>query len=185
MDDEQLVKRCLGNDTLAQKTLYERFAARLLGVCHRYVGSQAEANDVLQEAFIKIFEKLHTLHETGALEPWMRRITVTTALNYLKKNRKHQFTEQVDDYMHLGENEKVHALLGAEELMLLIQELPVNYRTVFNMYALDGYPHRDISQQLGITESTSRAHYSRARALLIKKIERVKHCDETYFQRWG
>ena len=185
VDEQELIKRCLGNDSIAQKKLYERYAAKLLGICFRYTSSATEANDVLQEAFIKIFEKLETLHEAGALEAWMRKITVTTALNYLKKNRKHQFTEQIDDYLNMGEEETAYARLGTEELMQLIQELPLNYRTVFNLYALDGYTHRDIGHQLGINASTSRAYYSRARAMLIRKIQLIDQSDAAYLQRWG
>lgn len=185
VDEQQLIKRCLGNDSIAQRKLYERYASKLMGICYRYTSSAAEANDVLQEAFIKIFEKLETLHELSALEAWMRKVTVTTALNYLKKHRKHQFTEQIDDYHHLGENEAAHANLGTEELMKLIQELPLNYRTIFNLYALDGFTHRDIGNQLGITESTSRAHYSRARAALVRKIQIINQSDAEYLQRWG
>lgn len=185
MDEQQLVERCLANDPLAQRTLYERYASRLMGICCRYVSSRAEANDVLQESFLKIFEKMDSLQEIGALESWMRRITVTTALNYLKKHRKHQLTEEISESLQIGVNENAHANLGVEELMQMVMELPLTYRTVFNMYAIDQYPHKEISRQLGITESTSRAHYSRARAILMQRIKKIENKDAAYLERWG
>jgi RNA polymerase sigma-70 factor (ECF subfamily) len=168
-----LIKACLKNDRASQKQLYQTFAAKMLGVCIRYTKSKAEAEDVLQEGFIRVFKNLHQFRGDGELGAWIRRIMVTTALNYLKRNAKYQHDlafEKVDMHPVTTDTPEVH--LDTKELVSLIQQLPSGYQTIFNLYAVEGYTHLEIGEMLGITDGTSRSQYARARALLISWINK-------------
>ena len=173
MDNYSLVKDCLKGKPAAQKQLYEQFAAPMLSICYRYTKSMADAEDVLQEGFVKVFFHLEQFKNQGELGGWIRRIMVTTAINYLKRNARYQtdlfFPE---DHLHVVNNENHPELkMQARELADLIRQLPPGYQTIFNLYAVEGYNHVEIGKMLGISESTSRSQYSRARALLIQWIE--------------
>jgi RNA polymerase sigma factor (sigma-70 family) len=173
MDDLQLVKECLKGKPAAQKQLYDLFARPMLSICYRYTKSTSDAEDVLQEGFVKVFRNLHQYKSEGALGGWIRRIMVTTAINYLKKNARYQ-TELVfpDEYMHVAANDHhPELIMQAKELADLIRQLPPGYQTIFNLYAVEGFNHVEIGKILGIQESTSRSQYARARALLIQWIE--------------
>lgn len=173
MDYSRLVKDCLKEKPSAQRELYEHFAGPMLGVCYRYTKSVAIAEDVLQEGFVKVFKNLHQYKGEGELGGWIRRIMVTTAINYLKKNKQYQhdllFT---DEPLHAVTNENPEVKLEAKELAELIRQLPVGYQTIFNLYAIEGYTHSQIGEILGIHEGTSRSQYARARALLITWIQK-------------
>ena len=173
MDNYSLVKDCLKGKPAAQKQLYEQFATPMLSICYRYTKSMADAEDVLQEGFVKVFFHLNQFKYQGELGGWIRRIMVTTAINYLKRNARYQtdlfFPE---DHLHVVNNENHPELkMEARELADLIRQLPPGYQTIFNLYAVEGYNHLEIGKMLGINESTSRSQYSRARALLIQWIE--------------
>jgi RNA polymerase sigma factor (sigma-70 family) len=173
MDDLQLVKECLKGKPAAQKQLYDLFARPMLSICYRYTKSISDAEDVLQEGFVKVFRNLSQYKSQGPLGGWIRRIMVTTAINYLKKNARYQ-TELVfpDEYMHVAANDHHPELrMEAKELADLIRQLPPGYQTIFNLYAVEGFNHVEIGKILGIQESTSRSQYARARALLIQWIE--------------
>ena len=172
MDDYQLVKECLKNNALAQKALYDRFAQAMLAVCYRYTKSIADAEDVLQEGFVKVFKNLHQFKAEGELGAWIRRIMVTTAINYLKKNSRYQ-TELLfgEEHLHVVPSHQPAINIEAKELADLMRQLPAGYQTIFNLYAVEGYSHAEIAKMLGIQEGTSRSQYARARALLIQWIE--------------
>ena len=172
MDDHRLVKGCLKNDAVAQRMLYDRFASPMLAVCYRYTKSVADAEDVLQEGFVKAFKNLQQYKGDGELGAWIRRIMVTTAINYLKKNSRYN-SELVfgEEHLHAVPVHHPPVNLEAKELADLIRQLPAGYQTVFNLYAVEGYNHIEIGKTLGIGESTSRSQYARARALLIQWIE--------------
>jgi RNA polymerase sigma-70 factor (ECF subfamily) len=173
MDHYSLVKDCLKGKPSAQKQLYELFASPMLNVCYRYTKSMADAEDVLQEGFVKVFRHLHQFKFEGELGGWIRRIMVTTAINYLKKNARYQ-TDLLfpDDHLHVVNNEQHPEIkMQARELANLIRQLPPGYQTIFNLYAVEGFNHVEIGKMLGIRESTSRSQYARARALLIQWIE--------------
>lgn len=174
MNDGRLVKECLKNNSAAQRLLYDRFAASMLAVCYRYTKSVADAEDVLQEGFVKAFKNLHQYKAEGELGGWIRRIMVTTAINYLKKNSRYN-TELVfgEEHLHAVSTHHPQLNLEAKELADLIRQLPSGYQTVFNLYAVEGYNHVEIGKLLGIQESTSRSQYARARALLIQWIEQA------------
>ena len=173
MDYHKLVKDCLKEKATAQKELYELFAGPMLGVCYRYTKSMADAEDVLQEGFVRVFKNLHQYKFEGELGGWIRRIMVTTAINFLKKNSRYQ-SELLfkDDHLHPVVTDHPEVRLEAKELADLIRQLPPGYQTIFNLHAVEGYSHVEIGKMLGIQEGTSRSQYARARALLIQWMER-------------
>lgn len=172
MDDRQLVKNCLQGKADAQRLLYERFAASMLAICYRYTKSLADAEDVLQEGFVKVYRNLSQYKGEGELGGWIRRIMVTTSINFLKKNSRYNrellFGEE---HLHAVTAYEPEVNLEAKELADLIRQLPSGYQTIFNLYAVEGYSHAEIGSLLGIQEGTSRSQYARARTLLIKWIE--------------
>lgn len=173
MDLQRLVKDCLKGKPQAQRELYEQFSEIMLGVCYRYTRSMRDAEDVLQEGFVKVFRYLHQYKQQGELGAWIRRIMVNTALNYLKRHRKYQeemfFTEE---YMHPVADDDPAVRLQAKEIADLVRQLPQGYQVIFNLHAIEGYTHVEIGEMLGISDGTSRSQYSRARNLLITWIEK-------------
>ncbi len=173
MDYYRLVKDCLKEKPAAQRQLYEHFAGSMLGVCYRYTKSMVDAEDVLQDGFVKVFKNLHQYKFEGELGAWIRRIMVTTAINYLKKNSKYQSELLfIDDHLHVVTNEHPEIKMEGKELASLIRQLPPGYQSIFNLHAVEGYSHVEIGAMLGINEGTSRSQYARARALLISWIEK-------------
>jgi RNA polymerase sigma-70 factor (ECF subfamily) len=172
MDHQRLVRDCLKGKLQAQRELYDEFAKHMLGVCYRYTRSVRDAEDVLQEGFVKVFHKLDQYKQQGELGAWIRRIMVNTALNFLKRNRKYQdemfFT---NDYLHPVSDDDPSVRLDAKELAHLIRQLPPGYQVIFNLHAIEGFSHVEIGELLGISDGTSRSQYSRARNLLITWIE--------------
>jgi RNA polymerase sigma-70 factor (ECF subfamily) len=145
----------------------------MLGVCYRYTKSVTDAEDVLQEGFIRTFRNLHQYKADWELGAWIRRIMVTTALNYLKRNAKYQHELVFDKTeMHPVANDDPQVTLDTRELTSLIQQLPSGYQAIFNLHAVEGYSHVEIGQLLGISDGTSRSQYARARALLITWIKK-------------
>ena len=171
MDESSLVKKCIGGSQKAQRKLFEVFAPKMLGVCLRYAKNKQQAEDVLQDAFIKVFTKLE-LFKGGSLEGWIRRIVVNTSLDDLRKNKKRMNDSSIDGIEHKIDDknyilEKIHA----EDLLLLINNMPDGYRAVFNMFAIEGYAHKEIAKELGISENTSKSQYARAKTHLQKKMK--------------
>ena len=180
MDYKVLVKDCLKQKPIAQQQLYNHFAPSMLGICYRYTKSVTDAEDVLQEGFIKVFTHLSEYRFTGELGAWIRRIMVTTALNYLKKNKRYR-EEMVfaETPLHPVSNENPVVQLDARQLSDLIRQLPVGFQTIFNLYAIEGYTHAEIGQLLGISDGTSKSQYARARYLLIEWIEKYSSLAKT------
>jgi RNA polymerase sigma factor (sigma-70 family) len=173
IETNQLVKRCLKNEREAQQQLYNQYAATMLGVCYRYTKSITDAEDILQEGFVRVFKNLHQYRFEGELGAWVRRIMVTTALNYLKRNARYQNDLAFDKIgMHPVTNETPEILLNTKELSALIQQLPTGYQTIFNLHAVEGYTHVEIGEILGIADGTSRSQYARARALMLSWIKK-------------
>ena len=174
MEDSALVKKCIKGDARAQRMLFEKFAPKMLGVCMRYAKNQDQANDVLQDGFIKVFTKLSKYSGNGSLEGWIRRIIVNTALDEIRRNAKFQRDVNVDDVDYKLElNSHIIEGLAAEDLLKVVNDLPDGYRIVFNMFAIEGYSHKEIAVQLNISENTSKSQYSRARAYLKTKLEEL------------
>jgi RNA polymerase sigma-70 factor (ECF subfamily) len=153
--------------------LFERFSKKMLGVCMRYAKSTEQAEDVLQDGFIKVFSKLNDFKHDGSLEGWIRRIMVNTSLDQIRKENKLLGNISLDnvDYK-LQNNAFVLENLAAKDLMKMVQSMPVGYKVVFNMFAIEGYSHKEISEHLGISENTSKSQYSRARAYLRERLEK-------------
>lgn len=162
-----MLQGCLDNIATAQEALYNRFSPRMMGVCYRFAHNKEDAEDMLQEGFIKVFSQIRQFRNQGALEGWIRKIIVHTCINILKKNKK--FTDSVDLFhannFYLNEN-NIHSILQAKQVVECIRLLPVGYKTVLNLYAIEGYTHKEIAAILEIEESTSRSQYTRARAML-------------------
>ena len=158
---------CLNHIASAQEALYHRFSPRMLGVCYRFARNREDAEDMLQEGFIKVFTQIQQFRGQGALEGWIRRIIVHTCINILKKNKK--FIDSVDlihaGSIYLNEN-NIPSILETKEVVESVRKLPIGYRTVLNLYAIEGFTHREIAQMLDIEESTSRSQYTRAKAML-------------------
>lgn len=167
MTEESILKGCLKNEAAAQRELYNRYSPKMLAVCYRFAHNREDAEDMLQEGFIKVFSQIHTFRNQGAFEGWIRRIIVHTCINNLKKNKK--FNESVD-LIHATtlqvREESVPSIVQAKQVVECIRILPIGYRTVLNLYAIEGYSHREIGSMLDIEESTSRSQYTRAKQML-------------------
>jgi len=176
MSDEEMLEGCMAKNELAQRQLYERYKRVMTGVCMRYADRYEEAQDIVQNGFIKVFKKIDTFSGKGSLEGWIRRIMVNTALDHLRSNKAQRFNVNIDDVdFKLKKESMAEDNLQAEDLLRLIRDLPTGYRTVFNLYAIEGYSHKEISEQLNISENTSKSQYSRARALLQKKLIEIEN----------
>jgi len=167
MTEEAILQGCLKNHAAAQRELYNRYSPKMLAVCYRFGHTREDAEDMLQEGFIKIFTQIHTFQNKGAFEGWIRRIIVHTCINNLKKNKR--FNESVDiiyaNSVQVRE-ESVPSIVQAKQIVECIRILPIGYRTVLNLYAIEGYSHKEISVMLDIEESTSRSQYTRAKQML-------------------
>ena len=167
MTEEAILSGCLQNDAGAQKELYTRYSPKMLSVCYRFAHNREDAEDMLQEGFIKVFSQVHTFQSKGAFEGWIRRIMVHTCINHLKKNKK--FNESVDIIHATGvqvREESIPSIVQAKQIVECIRLLPLGYRTVLNLYAIEGYSHKEIAVMLDVEESTSRSQYTRAKQML-------------------
>jgi RNA polymerase sigma-70 factor (ECF subfamily) len=181
MTEQAIIAGCLHNDPTAQRELYNRYSPKMLSVCYRFAQNREDAEDMLQEGFIKVFTQMHTFQNKGAFEGWIRRIIVHTCINFLKKYKK--FNESMDLAYATNlqsKDETVPSMMQGKQVVECIRILPLGYKTVLNLYAIEGFSHREIGLMLDIEESTSRSQYTRAKAmlenLLIKKriIEKPK-----------
>jgi RNA polymerase sigma factor (sigma-70 family) len=176
--DEELIEGCRRQNRQAQKRLYEQYSSKFYALCCRYVKDKMEAEDVLITAFTKILDKIDQYTGEGNFEGWMRRVMVNEALSYLRRNKNMYLETTIEAANYEPDYNKLENQLEAEDLMKLIETLPSGYKIVFNMYAIDGYSHKEIAEQLGITESTSKSQLSRARTALQKSlIETEQHID--------
>lgn len=166
-NDSSLVKALQKGDAKAQRQLYEKYAGRMLAICVRYISDKMAAEDVMIEGFMKIFEKIEQFKGDGSFEGWMKRLMTNEALMYL---RSHKTFSEIDlnepEAIHISNFESADQDIETEELFKILESLPTGYRTVFNLYAIEGYSHAEIASQLGISESTSKSQLHRARAML-------------------
>lgn len=167
MTEEVLLQGCLQNDANAQQELYAKYSPKMLSVCFRYAKTREDAEDMMQEGFIKVFAQIKQFESRGSLEGWILRIMVHTCINHLKKNKR--FNENLD-IVYAGNmtirEEHIPSVLQAKQVVESIRALPIGYRTVLNLYAIEGYSHKEIGELLDIEESTSRSQYTRAKNLL-------------------
>jgi RNA polymerase sigma factor (sigma-70 family) len=173
LTDTELIKGCIREDAACQRGLFTRYASSLLGVCNRYARNKEDAEDILQDAFIKIFNKINQFKGDGSFEGWMRRVVVNTALKKytLSRYSKEVSVEEIRESTDVDIND-VPAFnhLTQKDLLLIINRLPDGYRLVFNLYVIEGYQHDEIADMLGIQPGTSRSQLVKARNLLQKEV---------------
>lgn len=171
MTEKQLIEGCKKGKRQAQKELYDIYSRKMMGVCLRYVNDRETARDLLQDGFVKVFTCIDSYSEAGVFAGWVRKIFVNCALEYLRKSDVLREAADLDNAPELVQpDSSAVSDMSAEELMNLVNELPVGFRTVFNLFAIEGYSHKEISDMLNITESTSRSQFTRAKQLLQRKI---------------
>ena len=168
LNEHELIEGCIRNDVYCQQVLYEKYSPKMMGVSLRYCNSKMEAEDVLQDAFIKIFDKIKTFKGEGSFEGWIRKIVVFTALKSNDKRVRKFEPGDIDNVKEQSFDAKAISNMETASLLSILQELPEGYRMVFNLYAIEGYSHKEIGDILGVTDVTSRTQYSRAKQQLIK-----------------
>lgn len=168
---------CKASNRQMQEMLYKQTAAKMFAVCMRYAKDSMEAEDVLQMGFVKIFEKIKEYRGEGSFEGWMRKIMVNTAIESYRKNLRSLTVVSIEDVFEQPQIGFDYHSLGVQDLMKLIQNLADGYRIVFNMYAIEGYSHKEIAAELGISEGASKSQLSRARAILQKEIIKREGVD--------
>ena len=172
MNENELIRGCIREEALCQKEVFDRFSSRMLGVCNRYARNSADAEDILQDAFIKVFDKIHQFKFEGSFEGWIRKIVVNTAL---KKYSVIRYEKEVSGYEVTDRDENgigpaAYSHLSEKDLKDLINNLPDGYRLIFNLYVIEGYQHDEIAKLLGIQAGTSRSQLVKARTMLQKQI---------------
>ncbi len=175
MTDEELVRGCIEKSRSAQKELYLRFAGRMMGVCLRYAANREEAQDLLQDGFVKVFEKIDTYRKEGELGGWIKSVMVNHALDNFRKTRALRTLVEINENIHYQEDRgDLPGRLSEKELLEAVQRLPAGFRTVFNLYAIEGYNHNEIAAMLQIRPGTSKSQYARARMSLQKMLSGEK-----------
>ncbi|MCV9388703.1 RNA polymerase sigma factor [Reichenbachiella ulvae] len=173
-EENKLIKACLKGDRKAQEALYQQFAPGMFVICKRYTRAQLEAEDILQESFIKVFKDLQQFKQQSSLYYWIKRIVINTALNH---QRSKLYLYPMVDVTDLKESSNEHLKLNEhsmDDLLKMIQDLPQSSQVIFNLYAIEGYKHREIAEMLDISEGTSKSQYARAKELLQKKLQETK-----------
>lgn len=186
MTENELIAGCIRQDRACQEALYKRFYGKMMGVCLRYAKNRDEASDMLQEGFIKVFTSLRNFSFKGSFEGWVRRIIVNTAVDHLRRN-KHEYMIVSTVYAREGdvpdpaeevEEDNLLNNLSEEEILNAVSQLSPAYRTVFNLYVMENFPHKEIADQLGISEGTSKSNLAKARFQLKKNLfNLIKHAD--------
>jgi RNA polymerase sigma factor (sigma-70 family) len=182
--DDELISGCLTEDRTAQNQLFSRFAPKMLGVCYRYVQTVTEAEDIMQDGFVKVFDNLKLFRKESSLETWITRIMVNASINHLRATKKFKMETDLELVQETDESAtyQLHHM-DTEVLMKTIRQLPEGYRLVLNLFAIEGYSHKEIADHLGITESTSRSQFSRARQVLKQKISGLYTEGQHYAKR--
>lgn len=164
--EEVLIEKCRKNDSRAQASIYEKYFSKMMAICMRYVKEKNEAEDIMIQGFMKAFSKIEQFKQEGSFEGWLRRIMVNESLTYLRRNKSMYLEVDIENADREPNYATLTTHLEAEDLMKMVGELPMGYRTVFNLYAIEGYSHKEIGEQLGITVNTSKSQLSRARNML-------------------
>jgi RNA polymerase sigma factor (sigma-70 family) len=170
-DYRPIISECIAGNQKALAELYHQFAPKMFGVCLRYAKDTSEAEDNLQDGFVKVFANLNTFRNDGSLEGWIRRIMINVSLEKIRKQHLLYPVEDVSVYDTVNFSDDVIAKISADDLMKIIQELPPRYRLVFNLYVIEGLSHDEIAQEMSITKGTSKSNLSRAREILKKKVQ--------------
>jgi RNA polymerase sigma factor (sigma-70 family) len=170
--ESDLISGCIDGNRRMQEELYRRFSPRMYAVCLRYAGNAEEAEDILQEGFIKIYKKLGSFRSEGSFEGWIRRIFVNTAIEHFRRKRYLQPVTEKEESTLEGNYLSVLDNLAERDILELVQKLSPGYRTVFNMYVVEGYTHKEIGDILGISEGTSKSQLSRAKVILQQMVKK-------------
>jgi RNA polymerase sigma-70 factor (ECF subfamily) len=172
--ESQLIAALKRGESRAHKVVYERFAGKMLAICMRYCSNRDDAEEVMLDAFMRVFEKIEQFREDGSFEGWIRRVMVTESLMFLRKSKQWRQETSIEDVTVEPDYEWADTALNESDLLRIVNQLPDGYRTIFNLYAIEGYSHAEIAEMLGISEGTSKSQLSRARAILqmsLKKME--------------
>jgi RNA polymerase sigma factor (sigma-70 family) len=172
LTEAEIVYRCLQNDTGAQNELYRRYAGKMMGVCMRYARNRDAAADIMQDGFVKVFINLKSFKGEGSFEGWIKRIMINTSLKQYRKDLKFKNDVDIDNAYSVSFENTIVSDMSAKELMNHVQDLPDGYRTIFNLYVIEGYQHNEIGEMLHISEGTSKSQLSRARNYLMQNIKR-------------
>ncbi len=172
IDEKDIISQCIKRDRKAQKMLYEKYAPALLGISVRFTGNMQEAEDILQETFVKIFNNIADFEGRSSLMAWMKRILINTGIIHFHKNQKHRYHAELDDVKQEidGGYDFEGAEFTHEELLGIVSTLPPGYRIIFNLYAIEGYKHKEIAEKLEIDINTSKSQYSRAKKVIQTKL---------------
>ncbi len=179
MNPEKIINGCKKGDRNAQRTLFNVYAPILKGICIRYAGSDQEAEDILQEGFIKILLRIDSFKGDGSFENWMKRIMVNTAISSYHKNKKYEQDVELTELVSLPSDDFRESDFTAEELLGVINDLPEGYKVIFNLYAIEGYKHREIAEKLNISVSTSKSQYARARESVKQKLNKLSEVKKS------
>lgn len=182
MSDQQIIEGCARHNRKAQQVLYNQYSRLLLGICLRYSADKAEAEDILQESFLKIFFNIKDFSGTGSFTGWLRKVTVNTAITHYHKNLKYRYHVEIEEYVSVetGVASFEEDFFTSEELYKVLNSLPTGYRMVFNLYAIEGYKHKEIAEIMGIDTNTSKSQYSRAKAVIRDKLEKLGKLKRNY-----
>jgi RNA polymerase sigma factor (sigma-70 family) len=180
LTDRELIEGCRKKDAKSQRWLFDQFAGKMMTVCRRYARDQKEAEDILQEAFVRVFSSIDQFRFEGSLEGWIRRIFVHTALKAIQQKKVHFSPLDANHETAAAMEADILASLDAEELLRLIRQLPEGYRLVFNLYVIEGYDHNEIAVLLNITPSTSRTQLMKARRQLKDLIDQINKMPKNY-----
>ncbi len=175
LSEKELIEGCVKNERAKQKMLYEKYAPKFYAICLRYSKDRAEADDILQDGFLKIFTKINQFSQEYSFEGWMRKIIVNTAITHYKQNLKHYYQKEIDEIneAEIESYEVNESEFTQEELLLVIQSLAEGYKLVFNLYAIEGYKHKEIAEILGIDVATSKSQFHRARKIIHARLKEI------------
>jgi RNA polymerase sigma factor (sigma-70 family) len=170
MTEEELIQGCKDNSRMHQEALYRKYSRKVYGICLRYANSEMEAEDTMQEIFIKLFTRIHQYKPNGSFEAWLKRVAVNFSIEVYRKNKRLVFVETYEGTYEETYESTTLQELSAAEITRLINQLPEGYRMVFNLFAIEGYTHKDIAELMGISEGTSKSQFSRAKGHLVKML---------------
>ncbi|MEO6220293.1 MAG: sigma-70 family RNA polymerase sigma factor [Ginsengibacter sp.] len=173
LSETDLIQGCINGNRQMQEHLYQKYSSKMYGVCLRYSGNMEDANDLLQEGFIKVFKNLNKFRGEGSFEGWIRRIFVNTSIEHFRKKIKLYNVTEVHENTNQDYDLTILDTLAEKDIIILVNELSPGYKAVFNMHVIEGYSHKEIADVLGITEGTSKSQLARAKGVLKKSLEKI------------
>jgi len=172
--ESDIIEGCILGNPRMQRMLYEKFSPKMYALCIRYAGNTDDAQDILQDGFVKVFGNIARFKGTGSFEGWIRRIIVNTAIEHFRKKNTLQVIDEHTENQLADDHTNIFNLLEAKELLEIIKSMPAGYRTVFNLYAVEGYTHKEIAAMMNLTEGTSKSQYARAKNWLQERIKKLQ-----------